>query len=153
MTAGRSWFIALLAGAVVAALAVWPGNIPVFWAVGIGVPVAAVTLLGARYAGPLDPLWSAVPDGAGPATELQAANLAGRLAEAADDQPRFVTRIQPRLHRLATAALRERGLSDMDSEAAKAFLGAELHSVLTSPRANLPPPDRLAAMLDRLERP
>ncbi|HVK24757.1 MAG TPA: hypothetical protein VM677_25640 [Actinokineospora sp.] len=153
MSPGRSWFIALLVGAVVAGLAVWPGNIPVFWAVGIGVPAAAVTLLATRYAGPLDPLWSAVPDGVGPATELQAANLASRLAEAADDQSRFVTRIQPRLRRLATAALRERGMSDVDSEAAKAFLGNELHTVITSPTAELPPPARLAALLNRLERP
>ncbi|WP_436493717.1 hypothetical protein [Actinokineospora sp. HUAS TT18] len=153
MSPARSWIIALLVGAVVAALAVWPGNIPVFWAVCVGIPTAAVTLLSTRYAGPLDPLWSAVPDGTGPATELQATNLASRLAEAATDQSRFITRIQPRLRRLAAAALRERGVSDLDSEEAKALLGYELHAVITSPTATLPPPDRLAALLNRLEIP
>lgn len=150
MSPGRSWFLAFFVAVLVAALGVWPGNIPLFWSACLGIAGGSVTLLATRYAGPLDPLWRAVPDPAGSATDLQAANLAGRLAEAAGDQLRFVSRVQPRLRALADAAVRERGLSG--AEAAD-FLGPELSELISSPFAPLPPPQRVAELLARLEKP
>ncbi|MBC6450321.1 hypothetical protein [Actinokineospora xionganensis] len=150
MSPVRSWSLAVLVTVLVSALGVWPGNIPLFWSACLGVAGGAVTLLATRYAGPLDPLWRAVPDPAGSATDLQAANLAGRLAEAAVDQVRFVSRVQPRLRALAEAAVRERGLSG--TEAAD-FLGPDLAELISSPHAELPPPHRAAELLARLEKP
>lgn len=150
MNPGRSWFLAVLVAVVVAALGVWPGNIPLFWSVCLGTAAGAVALLSARYAGPIDPLWRPAPDPPSSATDLQAANLAGRLAEAAADQIRFVTRVQPRLRALAAAAVRERGLSDAE---AATFLGPDLSYLISSPQAELPSPHRVAELLARLEKP
>jgi hypothetical protein len=147
---GRSWFLAIAVAIAIAALGVWPGNIPLFWSACLGIAGGSVTLLATRYAGPLDPLWRALPDPSGSATDLQAANLASRLAEAAADQVRFVSRVQPRLRALAAAAVRERGLS---GAAAADFLGPELSELISSPHAELPPPHRVAELLARLEKP
>ncbi len=151
----KSAVLAFLAGVVVAAVGVWPGDIPLFWAVALGVPAAALTVVGSRFAGPLEPMWSAVPDESGSATEMQAANLVTRLAEAAADPTRFQSRVQPRLRRLAVATLRgrpgTRDLVDLTDPRARPALGDELHELLTSPVAVLPPAQRVAELLDRLE--
>ncbi|MGQ0840797.1 hypothetical protein [Actinokineospora sp.] len=153
MTTARSLALALVAGVAVAGFSVWPGDIPLLWGIALGIPAAAVTVLGARMSGPLEPSWAAEPDLPSPATEMQSANLATRFAEAAGDQTRFVSRVQPRLRRLALARLRERhpDLSDVDDPRARAVLGVELHRLLTSPGAALPSPQRMAELLDRLE--
>lgn len=150
MSAGKALLLAVLAGAAMAVAAVWPGGVPVFWAVALAVPVAALTALGARLSGPLEPLWTAVPETSAAPAQLQAATLAARLAEAAADPDRYLTRVRPRLRALVLARLRERwpDLSDVDDPRARAALGAQ-HALLTD---DVPPTPRgLAALLDRLE--
>ncbi|MCG8920491.1 hypothetical protein L6E12_32465 [Actinokineospora sp. PR83] len=152
MNTVRTAAVAVAAGVAVAGLGVWPGDLPVFWAVTLGVPAAAVAAVGARFSGALEPRWAPLPDPADSATEPQAANLATRLAEAADDPVRFHTRLRPRLRRLALATLRaEHGVSDLDDPRAVDLLGADLHALLTDPAAVLPGPERLERMLARLE--
>ncbi|MFC7612949.1 hypothetical protein ACFQV2_04155 [Actinokineospora soli] len=150
MSTLRVVVLAVLAGAAMTGLSLWPGGVPVFWAVALGLPVAALTALGARLSGPLEPLWTAVPGGPAAPAQHQAATLAARLAEAAADPHRFTTRVQPRLRRIALDRLRERwpDLSDVDDPRVVAALGGE-HALLT---ADAPPtPRALAALLDRLE--
>ncbi len=149
----RNLAAALIGGLLVAGVSLWPGELPVFWAIALSIPAAAITLLGARVSGPLEPTWTAVPDGPTSITEMRASTLATRLAEASRDQARFVSRVQPRLRGLALARLRERhpDLSTMDDPRATASLGDELHALLCSPKAVLPTPRRLAVLLDRLE--
>ncbi|GLZ39858.1 hypothetical protein [Actinokineospora sp. NBRC 105648] len=151
MNALKTAAIALLAGTTVVAVGVWPGDIPLFWAIALAVPAAAIAAVGARAAGPLEPVWSAVPDEHGSATMPQAANLATRLAEAHQDPYRFRTRIQPRLRKLAEAHLHAHRISTVDDPRAVAVLGAELHHLVTSPTAVLPPARRVVELLARLE--
>ncbi|OLR90014.1 hypothetical protein [Actinokineospora bangkokensis] len=151
MTTLRTAAIAALAGVGVVVLAAWPGDLPVFWAVVLGVPAAAVAFAGARFAGPLEPDWAPLPEPAGTATNPQAATLAGRLAEAAEDPHRFRSRIRPRLLRLADARLLAHGVSGVDDPRARGLLGAELHRLLIDPRAELPPPGRFTELLHQLE--
>ncbi|MFC5287170.1 hypothetical protein ACFPM7_08930 [Actinokineospora guangxiensis] len=142
--------LAVLAGAAMAAVAAWPGGVPVFWAVALGVPVAALTAVGTRFSGALEPLWTAVPSADSAPAQLRAATLTARLAEAAADPDRFRTRVRPRLRALAAARLRERwpDLSDVDDPRARAALGGH-HAVLTGEA--MPTPRALADLLDRLE--
>ncbi|MGW5055601.1 hypothetical protein [Actinokineospora sp. NPDC004072] len=150
MSPVRVVVVAVLAGVAVGVFAAWPGRVPVFWAVALAVPAAALAALGARLSGPLEPLWTPVPDVPTAAAELQAATLTGRLAEAAADPDRFRSRVQPRLRGLVLASLRARwpDLSDVDDPRVRSLLGPE-HDLLV---ADTPPtPHRLAALLDRLE--
>ena len=142
--------LAVLAGAAMTGVALWPGGVPLLWAVALGVPVAALTALGARFSGPLEPLGTPVPGGDSAPAQLRAATLTARLAEAAVDRDRFRTRVQPRLRAIAAARLRERwpDLSDVDDPRARAALGPH-HAVLTGDA--MPTPRALADLLDRLE--
>jgi hypothetical protein len=86
---------------------------------------------------------------------LDASVLATRLADAAADQSRFRTRIQPRLAKAALARLRHLpgldNVADLRDPRAAEALGPELHRLLTDPRSALPNPKTLAILLDRLE--
>ncbi|WP_121393787.1 hypothetical protein [Actinokineospora cianjurensis] len=144
MTTAMEVVLGLLAGALVVLVAAWPGGIPLFWAIAIAIPAAAVTVVAVRVSGPLEPVWTAVPDETASSTHPQPATLAARLAEAAEDQHRFRTRIQPRLRAVVVRAL---GESDVDSPAVRARIGPELHHLITSPVAVLPSPERLSALL------
>ncbi|GAA2970748.1 hypothetical protein [Actinokineospora diospyrosa] len=141
----KSVALGIAAGIVVFVAAVWRGGIPVFWAIALAVPAGVVTGLGVLLAGPLEPVWSALPDEIGSGTQPQAATLAARLAEAEHDRQRFHTRIQPRLR--ATIA-RTLEVSDVDSPGVRERIGQELYRLITSPTAQLPPPARLAELLE-----
>lgn len=124
---------------------------PWHWAVPIAVPVGALALLASRLPRATDVVWSPPPATISTATSTQAGALAGRLAEAAVDQDRFVTRVQPRLRRLAEARLRQRhGVPGLDDPRARDLLGADLHRLLTDPTAPLPEPSKLADLLEDL---
>jgi hypothetical protein len=129
--------------------------VPVIWAIVLSLPVAAIVFLAVLLSGSADANWEAVPGPGGVAVHLQATMLGARLAEAAQDQHRFVTRIQPRLASIALALLRARpataAVSTLDDPRARAALGVELHRLLTDAQAQLPEPRRLAALLARLE--
>jgi hypothetical protein len=129
--------------------------IPVWWAVALSLPLAAVVLLALLLSGVADPNWEPVPAPVSTPAELHASTLAARFAEAAEDQHRFTSRVQPRLRRIAIATLRgrpgTRDLTSLDDPRARDVLGADLHRLLTDSQARLPDPGRLAALLDRLE--
>ncbi|MGX7825309.1 hypothetical protein ACTG9Q_09465 [Actinokineospora sp. 24-640] len=152
MSTLRVVVLAVLVGVAVAGVSMWPGNVPLFWAAALAVPAAALTALGARLSGPLEPLWTAVPDAPSAPAQLQAATLTARLAEAAADRDRFLSRVQPRLRALAEARLRARwpDLSGMDDPRARSLLGED-HATLTAPDAPLPSPQGVARLLDLLE--
>ncbi|HEV2779153.1 MAG TPA: hypothetical protein VGX25_07080 [Actinophytocola sp.] len=157
MNAGRAVLVAVGCAVLAALFANHVFAVPVGWAVVLGLPVAAIALPAALLSGAADANWEPVPGPADIAGELQASMLAARLAEAAEDQRRFVTRLQPRLRRLALAVLRTRpgaaDLTTVDDPRARAALGPELHRVLTDKDARLPEPRRLAELLARLETP
>ncbi|RKT52533.1 hypothetical protein [Saccharothrix australiensis] len=124
---------------------------PVHWAALIALPVLALAVLVARLPRATDVLWSPPLRHFSSATSPQASALAGRLAEAAVDQDRFTTRVQPRLRRLAEARLRQRhGVPDADDPRAAALLGPELHRLVTDPAAPLPDPRKLTELLENL---
>ncbi|UVS76991.1 hypothetical protein [Actinokineospora sp. UTMC 2448] len=150
MSTVRVVLSSVMAGVAVVVVAAWPGGVPVFWAVALALPAAALTALGARLSGPLEPLWTPVPDAPSAPAELQAATLAARLAEAAADRDRFLSRVQPRLRRLVLTRLRERwpDVSDVDDPRVRSLLGPE-HTLLVTDAP--PTPQRLSALLDRLE--
>jgi hypothetical protein len=130
-------------------------GISMLWSVVLAALIAVVVLPAGLLSDVADMEWAAVPQPPDSASELQASMLSARLAEAAGDQHRFVTRVRPRLQRMALATLRKRpelaGLSSLDDPRARAALGEELHTLLTARDARLPAPKRLAAMLSRLE--
>ncbi|MBM7771854.1 hypothetical protein JOD54_002058 [Actinokineospora baliensis] len=139
----KSVALGIVAAVVVAVVAVWLGGVPVFWAVAIAVPAGLVTGLGVLLAGPLEPVWSALPDEIGSGTQPQAATLAARLAEAEHDQHRFRSRIQPRLRTAVALAL---NVSDVDM--ARERIGQELYRLIASPTATMPTPQRLVELLE-----
>lgn len=128
---------------------------PLWWSVLLALPVAAVSLL--LLATPLgvEPAWAPPPEPPSAATHLDASTLAGRLADAAGDQGRYRTRVQPRLAAVALAELRRRPglaeLADLHDPRAAEVLGARWHAVLTDPTATLPQPRELLALLAYLE--
>jgi hypothetical protein len=125
------------------------------WAVLLALPIAAVVLVWRSTSVGIDPSWQPLPDTPTPAAYLEAATLAERLGDAAVDQGRFVDRVQPRLARLVVARLRRHpataDLVDLTDPRAAELLGPQLHELVTDPRATLPAPAVLAALLDRLE--
>ncbi|ROP38524.1 hypothetical protein [Saccharothrix texasensis] len=124
---------------------------PWLWAVALALPVGGLTLLVARLPRATDVVWAQQPATLSTATSVQASTLASRLAEAAVDQDRFVTRVQPRLRRLAEARLRQvHGIPDLRHPKARDALGADLHRLLTDPKAPLPEPSKLADLLENL---
>jgi hypothetical protein len=130
---------------------------PVAWSLLIALPMALVLLLLLSTPAGVEPSWSAPPVPPSAAAHLEASTLAGRLDDAAVDQGRFRSRVQPRLATLALARLRGRpgmaDLPDLHDRRAEAALGPEFHRVLTDPTTTLPEPATLLAMLNRLEEP
>jgi hypothetical protein len=130
-------------------------GVPPHWAILFGLATGTIAMLGASLAGMMDANWEAVPHPVTSSPELHASTLATRFAEAADDHHRFLTRVRPRLCRVALATLRARpgteDLTSLNDPRARAALGPELHAVLTDARAVLPGPRELATMLARLE--
>jgi hypothetical protein len=130
-------------------------GVPLPWAILFGLATGTIAMLGALLAGMMDANWEAVPHPVTSAPDLHASSLAIRFAEAAGDQHRFMTRVRPRLCRVAIATLRTRpgteDLTSLDDPRARAALGPELHAVLTDARAVMPGPRQLATLLARLE--
>jgi|SRR5882724_5964312 len=130
---------------------------PVAWALLIALPMALVLLLLLSTPAGVEPSWSAPPTPPSAAAHLEASTLASRLDDAAVDQGRFRSRVQPRLATVALARLRGRpglaDLPDLHDQRARTALGSEFHRVLTDPTATLPEPGALLAMLNRLEEP
>lgn len=128
---------------------------PMLWSALIALPMAAALLLFLSTPPGVEPTWADPPLPPSAATHLEASTLAGRLQDAATDQGRFRSRIQPRLAKLALTTLRRRqGLHDLPDLAdprARVELGPQLHDLLTDPMATLPSPGVLRGLLDRLE--
>lgn len=128
---------------------------PLTWSALIALPMAAVLLLLLSTPPGVEPTWSAPPESPAAATHLEASTLASRLDDAATDQGRFRSRVQPRIAALALAALRRRpglrDLSDLADPRAVDALGPRAHALLTDPAATLPDPHTLLEILDRLE--
>ncbi|ONI77726.1 hypothetical protein ALI144C_30205 [Actinosynnema sp. ALI-1.44] len=138
------------AGVLTAVLAGWLMVMPVFWAVAVAIPIAAVTTMAVVVTGVAAPMWAALPAPDEALTTHQASALSSRFAEAAKDPGRFRTRVQPRLRKLAADTLRHRGIS-LSDERARLVLGDELHTLITDRDARLPSPRRLSELLGRLE--
>ncbi|WP_158842436.1 hypothetical protein [Saccharothrix deserti] len=146
----RAVVLAVVIAAVTAFVLVRVGA-PWLWAALIALPVGALALLVSRLPRATDIVWAPRPANIATATSSQASALAGRLAEAAVDQDRFVGRVQPRLRRLAEARLRQvHGVYDIHDPRARELLGADLHRLLTDPKAPLPEPSKLADLLENL---
>jgi len=142
--------IAAFATGAIAGYVLFRIGAPVLWSVVIALPVAALTMLVARLPRATDVVWQPLPSSYSSAASVQASTLAGRLAEAAVDQDRFATRVQPRLRRLALTRLRQtHGVVDLDD--ARELLGPAAHRLLTDPKAPMPDPAALAVLLNRLE--
>jgi hypothetical protein len=122
-------------------------NVPTFWAVLLTLPPTAVTLAGALFVGTFDVDWTPEPDAAAASVSLHASFLTERLERSTLDQYRFTSRLQPRLRRIAVAALGQ----DLNTPDARERLGPELHRLLTASDAQLPPPKTFAALMRRLE--
>lgn len=142
--------VAIVLGAIAAVLAAWLMVMPVFWAVVVALPIATVAAMAMMVVGAAAPSWQALPVPDETLTMHQASSLSSRFAEAAKDQGRFRTRVQPRLRRLAADTLRHKGISLEDARA-RDVLGDELYTLITKRDAQLPSPDRLADLLSRLE--
>lgn len=155
MTWVRAGLIALVGALATVAVLVWLMGAPLHWSVLLAVPVAAVLLLLARSPSFSEPRWQPLPLTASAPSMPQASNLSNRLADAARDTRRFRSRIQPRLHALALAKIRQQpgcgdvvGLSD---PRATQLLGEPLVRLLTDRAATVPTPTKLTEMLARLE--
>lgn len=157
MTLVRSIIIAVLAAAAVVAVAILLGAIPLGWSLLFGLIGGALALVAALLTGNTEPNWSPAPDPAQAATNLQASTLTARLSEAAKDEYRYHTRIQPRLRKLVLGTLRQRpelrDLTDLADPRVRALLGDDLHTMLTARRGALPTPQRVTRLLARLEEP
>lgn len=128
---------------------------PLSWSVLLALPIAAVLLLMLSTPPGVEPGWAPPPEPPSAATHLDASTFAGRLADAAGDQSRYLSRVRPRLAAVVLAELRGRpGLSDLTDLAdprALDALGPRWHAVLTDPSATLPQPRELLALLAYLE--
>jgi hypothetical protein len=141
--------IAAFAAGGIAGYVLYRVGAPVLWAVVIALPIAALTMLVGRLPRATDVVWQPLPSHYSSASSVQASTLAGRLAEAAADQDRFATRVQPRLRRLALARLRQtHGIADL--EEARELLGPDVHRLLTDPKAPLTDLDELLEKLEDL---
>jgi hypothetical protein len=147
MSLPRAVAQALAAAVLVVAYAALLLSMPVYWALLIGLAVGAVTLTGSLFAGAYDADWVSEPDPVTANVTSHASELTERLHRAGANQFRFTSRVQPRLRRLAVAALGE----DLNTEEAREKLGADLHRLLTDPAARLPDPKTFAALVRRLE--
>ena len=147
MSAIRAAVVAVVVAVLTTVTAVYGMNVPVHWAILIGLPGGALTLVACLLSGTFDADWTAEPDPPAAGVTLHASFLTERLERSAIDQYRFTSRVQPRLRRIAQSALRQ----DLDSQEARERLGADLHRLLTAPDAQLPPPTTFAALMRRLE--
>jgi hypothetical protein len=145
--------LAVAAGVVTGLISGFAVRVPPFWAVLVALPVAAFTLLALLLSRVLSPGWQLLPAPDESLTTHQASGLANQFDEAARDLHRFRIRVQPRLRRLALAKLRQRfpDLESLDDERARTSLGPDLYALLTNRDAKLPSPNRLTALLSRLE--
>jgi hypothetical protein len=125
------------------------------WAALIALPLAALTLLAVSTPAGVEPAWGRPPAPPAVAGHLEAGLLASRLADAANDQSRYRSRVQPRLAAIALAALRHRpglaDVADLRDPRAAAELGPHRHALLTDPAATQPEPAALLALLEGLE--
>jgi hypothetical protein len=157
MSIVRSIIAAVLVAALVVTAAILLGAIPFGWALLIGLVGGALTLVVVLVTGNTEPNWAPAPDPIGAATVMQASTLTARLAEAATDDYRYHTRIQPRLRALALGTLRQRpelrDLTDLADPRVRALLGDDLHTMLIARRGALPTPRRITDLLARLEEP
>jgi hypothetical protein len=143
----RAVLLAVLVAGATAALAIAGMNVPVHWAVLMALPVGAVAIAGGLLSGTFDADWTPEPDPPTASVSLHASFLTERLERSVVDQYRFTSRVQPRLRRVARAALQQ----DLNTQEAKEKLGPELHHLLTAHDAQLPPPKTFAALMRRLE--
>ncbi|TDQ04245.1 hypothetical protein [Labedaea rhizosphaerae] len=153
----RSAIAAILAAAAVVLVAFVLGAIPLGWALLFGLIGGALALVAAMLTGSTEPNWAPAPEPVQSATVMQASTLTARLSEAATDDYRYHTRIQPRLRKLALGTLRQRpelrDLTDLADPRVRALLGDELHTMLTARGGVLPTPRRITRLLARLEEP
>jgi hypothetical protein len=143
----RAALLAVLVAGGTAALAIAGMNVPVHWAVLMALPAGAVAIAGGLLSGTFDADWTPEPDPPTASVSLHATFLTERLERSVLDQYRFTSRVQPRLRRIARAALQQ----DLNTREAKEKLGPELHHLLTAHDAQLPPPKAFAALMRRLE--
>lgn len=143
----RACLLAVVVAMATAAVAIAAMNVPTHWAVLIALPAGAVALAGGLLSGTFDADWTAEPEPPAASVTLHATFLTERLERSGIDEYRFTSRVQPRLRRIARAALQQ----DLDTQEAKEKLGPELHRLLTASDAQLPPPKTLAALMRRLE--
>lgn len=139
--------LGVLVAVAVGVAAVAAFGVPLNWTIMIAVPAGVLVAVGALLSGTFDAEWSAPPELPAAAVTLHATFVTERLEQSAKDPHRFTSRVQPRLKRIAVAALH----GDLDSEEAKEKLGPDLHRLLTDPHAELPPPPKFAALMQRLE--
>lgn len=147
MNLGRSLLFTTVVAVAVFATARFAMNVPVPWALLMALPAGALTFAGCLLAGTFDADWTAEPDPPSASVTLHATFLTERLERSAIDQYRFTSRVQPRLRRAAQAMVGQ----DLDTPDAKERLGTDLHALLTSPDAQLPPPKTFAVLMRRLE--
>lgn len=151
----RDLGIAVPVGAAVGVLAALRLDVPLLWAVALGLPAAAVAFLAARLSGAARPNWTVPDDEVRPPGLSMAATLASRLADAGRDPNRYVNQLRPRLQRIALTSLQARPeLADLTALAdprARDALGADLHTLLIARHAALPAPQRTAQLLAQLE--
>lgn len=130
-------------------------GLPVQWSVLVALPVGAFVVLLLVTPPGVEPSWAPPPEPPFVVAHLDASTLAGRLEDAATDQSRYRTRVQPRLARIAVTALRRRpglgDLADLADPRALAALGERWHTALTHPAATLPARTELLALLVFLE--
>lgn len=147
----RAAVLALAVGAVAGYLLFRIGA-PVGWAAVVALPIAALVMLAGRLPRSTDIVWQPLPAGYSSASSVQASTLASRFAEAAADQDRFATRVQPRLRRLALSRLRQvHGIADLADPRAREHLGTQAYRLITDPGTPLSDPGELAELLNRLE--
>lgn len=155
MTGLRGLVVAIVAGAALTFVLTKLVGTPVVWSALLALPLAALVYLLLAAPPGIEPAWAPPPEPPAVAAHLEASTLAGRLEDAAGDQGRYRTRVQPRLAAVALTALRRRpGLADLPDLAdprAAAELGPRWHSVLTDPAATLPSPEEVLALLAKLE--
>ena len=147
MSRRRAVVLTVLVAAAVVAAAMWGMTVPPHWALLLALPAAALTFAGCVLAGTFDADWTPEPDPPAASVTLHATSLTERLERSTMDQYRFSSRIQPRLRRIAQSVLGP----DLDTPRARERLGADLHRLLTSPDAQLPPPKTFAVLMRRLE--
>jgi len=143
----RSALLAVVVAVATAVVALFGMNAPPLWAFLLALPTGTVALAGGLLSGTFDADWTPEPDPPTASVSLHATFLTERLERSALDQYRFTSRVQPRLRRIASAALRQ----DLTTREAKEKLGPELHHLLTAHDAQLPPPTTFAALMRRLE--